>query len=67
MKTNSIKALVIAGDGINCEKETAHAFELAGAKATIVHINELIKEKSALNDFQVLAFPGGFSFGDDIG
>lgn len=61
------KALVLTGDGINCERETARAFELAGAEAQIVHINDLLNEVSMLNNYQVLAFPGGFSFGDDLG
>jgi len=62
-----IRALVLAGDGINCEAETAYGFELAGALPTIVHMNDLLKNKNLLQDFQVLALPGGFSFGDDLG
>jgi phosphoribosylformylglycinamidine synthase len=62
----SAKVLIFSGYGLNCEEETKHAFELAGAKADIVHINDLIL-KANLNEYQVLAFPGGFSFGDDTG
>lgn len=32
-----------------------------------VHFNELIAGEKSLKDYQVLALPGGFSFGDDIG
>ena len=46
--------------------ETCHAFELAGAKTERMHINALIENPAALDDFQVLALPGGFSYGDDI-
>lgn len=59
--------LVVSGYGINCETETAFAFQTAGAQATIVHINDLVAKKSRLLDFDVLAFPGGFSYGDDTG
>ncbi len=62
-----VKVLIFSGYGINCETETQFAFELAGAKADIVHINDLIKNKTLLRDYQILAFPGGFSFGDDTG
>lgn len=61
------KFLVLTGDGINCERETARAFVLAGAEAEIVHINDLLKAPEMLEKFQGLAFPGGFSFGDDLG
>lgn len=63
MKT---KALVLYGYGINCDIEMAHGFELAGAEAERVHVNQLIEGERRLGDYQVLAIPGGFSFGDDI-
>jgi len=61
------KVLVLTGYGINCDEETAFAFEKAGAVPQIVHVNDLIKEPSMLAQFQILAFPGGFSYGDDTG
>lgn len=61
------KALVLTGYGINCDEETAFAFEKAGAGAEIVHVNDLIKEPKMLRQFQIFAFPGGFSYGDDTG
>jgi len=61
------KILVLAGYGLNCEEETAAAFELAGGQAEIVHINDLIAEKGKLMKYQILAVPGGFSYGDDTG
>ncbi|MCK5100148.1 MAG: phosphoribosylformylglycinamidine synthase subunit PurQ [Desulfobacteraceae bacterium] len=62
-----IKALVLTGFGLNCDVETAYAFELAGAEPHRVHINSLINGKIALDDFQILALGGGFSWGDDHG
>ena len=61
------KILVLAGDGINCEKETAHAFEAVKLKSDIIHINTLMNNPKLLNDYQGMALPGGFSFGDELG
>ncbi len=61
------RVLVLTGDGINCERETSLAFEWAGARSTIVHVNDLIDNRVSLNDFQIFTFPGGFSFADDLG
>ena len=62
-----VRVLVLTGYGLNCDHETAHAFELAGAKAQRVHINSLINKEILLEDFQILVFGGGFSWGDDHG
>lgn len=61
-----VKALLITGYGVNCEEEMAAAFRLSGAEERIIHINDLFSEKVSIHDFDVLNFPGGFSFGDDI-
>lgn len=61
------KALVITGYGINCEEETAFAFERAGAQSRIAHVNDVIDGLVKMEDFQMLAVPGGFSYGDDTG
>ncbi len=61
-----VRALVITGFGLNCEAETAHAFKLAGAEAEQVHLNDLIAGRRRLDEFHILAFIGGFSFGDHI-
>lgn len=65
MKT--VRALVLTGFGINCEEEMAAAYRLAGAEATIVHLNDVFLEKVTIHDYDILNFPGGFSFGDDLG
>lgn len=67
MKRSQIKALVLTGDGINCESETALAFTELGIQAEIIHISDLIEKKEKLHEAQILALPGGFSFGDEIG
>jgi phosphoribosylformylglycinamidine synthase len=63
----TVHVLVLTGFGLNCDYETAYAFELAGAVATRVHINSLISGEHALHDFDILVFDGGFSWGDDHG
>lgn len=60
------KVIVLRTAGTNCDKETAFAFETAGAFAELVHINELARREKDLTDYQILAIPGGFSYGDDI-
>ena len=59
--------LVLCGDGINCERETALAFEVAGGSPHIMHVNDLLAQPERLHDYSGMAFPGGFSFGDDLG
>ena len=60
------KALILTGYGINCDYETQHAFKMVGADAKRIHINDIIDGLKKLEDYQIIAFPGGFSFGDDI-
>ena len=59
--------LVVTGYGINCEEETAYAFRLAGAETTIAHVNDLLDGRESLERHQILALPGGFSYGDALG
>lgn len=63
----SVKALVITGFGLNCEWETTTALERVGATVEQLHLNRLIDEPERLMEFQLLAFIGGFSFGDHLG
>jgi phosphoribosylformylglycinamidine synthase len=61
------KALVFAGYGLNSEEETKLAFDMAGGMGEIVHINDIIDRSVKLSDYQILAVPGGFAYGDDTG
>jgi len=67
LKTKTVRVLVFSGYGLNCEEETAYAFSCAGAQADIVHINDVIAKLVKLDDYHILAFPGGFAYGDDTG
>ena len=60
------RALILRAPGTNCDEETAHAFRLAGAEPERIHINRLIENPAIASRYQILCFPGGFSFGDDI-
>jgi phosphoribosylformylglycinamidine synthase len=63
-----IKTAVLAGNGTNCEYETAYACEIAGSdQVDIIHISEFFSGKKSLNDYQFLVLPGGFLDGDDLG
>jgi phosphoribosylformylglycinamidine synthase len=61
-----VKALILKTAGINCDYETQTAFELCGAAADVVHVNSLVEKKDKIFEYDILAFPGGFSYGDDI-
>ncbi len=70
------KVCILRSDGTNCDEELFYAFEKFGANPEYVHINELRAKSSPsgvltnggknLSNYQILALPGGFSYGDDI-
>ena len=62
-----MRALVLSGAGLNCERETAAALQLAGFRSEIVHIVDLIAAPEKLKQAQLLALVGGFSYGDHMG
>ena len=60
--------------GTNCEYDTAHAFERAGAEAHVLVVNNLTPQAvtesaqalvDAIRDSQIVMLPGGFSGGDE--
>ena len=61
------KALVLAGYGFNADAELAEALALAGAAPERLHLADLAADPSRLGEARILAFPGGFSFGDHLG
>src|SRR6185503_13528538 len=64
--TTSPRVLLLRTAGTNCDRELAHAFSLVGAQVSALHINALLKDPAQLEQFQIIGFPGGFSYGDDI-
>lgn len=62
------RAIVITGNGTNCEMEAAHACRLGGFdEAIIAHIAEILSGEIRLDDFHFLNLTGGFLDGDDLG
>lgn len=60
------KVCVLRAAGTNCDYETAFAFRYCQAEVHPLHINRLVLRKNNLLDYQILAIPGGFTYGDDI-
>ena len=63
----SANVLVLRTAGTNCDQETEFAFRLAGAQTSKLHVNALRRDPQRLQEFSILALPGGFSYGDDLG
>jgi len=63
----NVKVCVLTGFGINADQEMSVAFKRAGAQVSLVHVEDLCRGISSLDDFSILAFPGGFAFGDHLG
>lgn len=65
-RANAPRALVLRAPGTNCDQEMCRAFEMAGATSTLVHLDALIADPAQIAGYQLIGFPGGFSYGDDI-
>jgi len=61
------KVCILRTAGTNCDRETAFAFSRVGGDPELVHIKKFVSGKRCLSEFSILAFPGGFSYGDDVG
>ena len=62
----SPRVFILRAPGTNCDQETAFAFQTAGGRPEVVHLNRLLENPQLAESFQILAIPGGFSYGDDI-
>lgn len=62
----SPRVLVLRAPGSNCDGDAAFAFERAGAKADILHLNRWLESPRLVDEYQILCIPGGFSYGDDV-
>jgi len=60
------KVAILFAPGTNFEEETKYAFEKAGAKADILPMSDVLAKPSLLKKYQLIDFPGGFSYGDDL-
>ena len=63
-----VRVLILTGLGLNCEAETDAAFRSVGAASEQVHLLDVLDGTGPkLTDYHVLAFIGGFAFGDHLG
>jgi phosphoribosylformylglycinamidine synthase len=65
VKREEIRVCVLRVPGTNCDSETRRSFGALGVRAEVVHVNEIVKKRSLL-EYDVLVFPGGFSYGDYV-
>ena len=71
MKASDVRVCVVRIEGTNCEGEMAEAFRTVGAQAEEVHLKQLEGRCApelgrSLEDYDILAIPGGFSAGDYV-
>jgi phosphoribosylformylglycinamidine synthase len=69
LRRKEVRVLVLTGLGLNCEAETEAAFGMVGASPQCVHLLDVLEggRNVRLAGFQILAFIGGFAFGDHLG
>ena len=65
--SDNVRVAVLFGFGINCDRETAAVFDIVGGTSERLHVNHLVQGNRSLEEFDILAVPGGFSFGDHLG
>lgn len=61
-----VNVCILQSDGTNCDVELFYAFKKFGSSPEYVHLNQLRNKEKSLRSFQILALPGGFSYGDDV-
>jgi phosphoribosylformylglycinamidine synthase len=65
MKRQDIRVLLMRAPGTNCDLETVRAFRDLGVQADLVHTQKVFRDKNLL-DYNILVFPGGWSYGDYV-
>ena len=63
----ALRVAVIREQGTNGAAEIAAAVTHAGMRAVDIHMTDLISGKKKLDDFRMVVFCGGFSYGDVLG
>jgi len=67
IRSSRPRSLILVGNGINCEYETAYAHKLVGFDPSLLHINTLMENPRRIHDYTFITLPGGFLDGDDLG
>ena len=62
MRLEQARACILRAGGTNCDLEVKVALEALGLGTDVLHMNQL----GRLSDYQMLIFPGGFSYGDYV-
>jgi phosphoribosylformylglycinamidine synthase len=62
MELKKARACILRAGGTNCDLEVKVALEELGLGTDVLHMNQLKR----LSDYQMLVFPGGFSYGDYV-
>ena len=62
----AVRALVLRSAGTNCDGETVRALELAGARTSLLHLNQVVRDPGLLGAHDLLVLAGGFSYGDYV-
>ena len=65
MKREDMKVLLMRAPGTNCDLETVRAFRDLGTQVSLIHTQKVFKDRNLL-DYDILVFPGGFSYGDYV-
>jgi phosphoribosylformylglycinamidine synthase I len=65
VKREEIRICVLRVGGTNCDAETRRSIRELSVQADIVRVNEMIARRSMF-EYDVLVFPGGFSYGDYV-
>jgi phosphoribosylformylglycinamidine synthase I len=65
-ETGAVRALVLRSAGTNCDAETVRAFQQCGAQTDLLHLNAVAKDPACLEQYQIIAVAGGFSYGDYV-
>src|SRR5439155_7185338 len=58
---------ILYAPGTNCHEETAAAVELAGGRAELVLLSDLLQGRARLDRYQAAVIPDGFSYGAHLG
>ena len=59
--------LILHVPGTNRDGDMAEACAMAGGRVTTKVLSDIVKNPPQILSYDFLVFPGGFSFGDDLG
>ncbi|MFP3950991.1 MAG: phosphoribosylformylglycinamidine synthase I [Candidatus Bathyarchaeia archaeon] len=65
MRREEINVLLVRAPGTNCDAETIRAFQDLGTSTHDLHTQKVFSEGNLL-EYDILVFPGGFSYGDYV-